>query len=373
MSYNDNKTTTTTTNDSGSAIANGINLEKILADVKECNYNLVNSITATEAIQKEKEALEKELSTTSTIRDEKRIKKLQYNISLQTETLMKTLMKLDSLSITGHIKHSHKIKKEVKKERQLQQQFEDDLDLNTSGDSRNRSESNSTTNTTSSNFSDSDSSDSDSSESNDGSESDSEEYIPKFSPHKLRKYRKQLVNRIMRLIDYLDVLSNETKELKKKYEESIINNTAAYNNNDSNENISFNNNNKNNNNNNNEFSKRSHNNSHYGHQQIPHHQHKGERKQPTVGQNRNSNNNAQQQRNRFTDRFAHQRQSSYDNDSPFEFKEFSNHINNDELYPFGEEEENNFDMDNFESPSSTLNRYRSNSGRDNLPRMFRRF
>ncbi|KAN0055340.1 hypothetical protein ACTA71_008451 [Dictyostelium dimigraforme] len=365
MSYNENKTTTTTTNDSGSAIANGINLEKILEEVKECNYNLVNSITATEAIQKEKEALENELSTKGTIVDEKRIKKLQYNIALQTETLMKTLMKLDSLSITGHIKHSHKIKKEVKKEKQLQQQFEDDLDLNTSGDSRSRSESNSTTNTSSSNFSDSDSSNS-SSDSSDSGESDSEDYIPKFSPHKLRKYRKQLVNRIMRLIDYLDVISNETKQLKKKYEESKINNTAAYNINSSNDNIESNN-----NNNNNEFSRRAQNNQQHHHNIL--HQHKGERKQPTIGQNRNSNNSPQQQRNRLSDRFAHQRQSSYDYDSPFEFKEFNNHLNNDELYPFGEEEENNFDMDNFESPSSTLNRYRSNSGRDNLPRMFRRF
>ncbi|KAN0028898.1 hypothetical protein ACTFIV_010766 [Dictyostelium citrinum] len=370
MSYSNNKTTTTTTNDSGSAIANGINLEKILAEVKECNYNLVNSITATEAIQKEKEALENELSTKGIIGDEKRIKKLQYNIALQTETLMKTLMKLDSLSITGHIKHSHKIKKEVKKEKQLQQQFDDDLDLNTSGDSRSRSESNSTTNTSSSNFSDSSDSSDSSSDGSDSSESDTEEYIPKFSPHKLRKYRKQLVNRIMRLIDYLDVISNETRELKKKFEESKINNTAAYNINSSNESIDSNN---NNNNHNNEFSRRSH--GQHVHNHIPHHQHKGERKHPTIGQNRNSNNTPQQQpqRNRFSDRFAHQRQSSYDYDSPFEFREFNNHLNNDELYPFGEEEENNFDMDNFESPSSALNRYRSNSGRDNLPRMFRRF
>ncbi|EGC28385.1 hypothetical protein DICPUDRAFT_44318 [Dictyostelium purpureum] len=370
MSYNNRKTTTTTTtanlnnsiSSDGSATANAQNLEKILEKIKECNYTLVNSITATEAIQKEKDALKEQLEKYGKIKDEKRIKKLQYNISLQTETLMKALFELDSLTIQGHIKHSHKIKKERKKEKKQQRQFEEDDDDLFDDSGRSRSGSNSTSNTSSSNFSESES-DSGSSGSS-SSETDSDEYLPKFGPHKLRKYRKQIVNRVMRLIEYLDTLSTETKEIKSKNDQVASKDQQTPDINDT--------------------EKPRLNAQSKSYQPQSFYQHKHQKKddvpmsqnKPTIGSNRsNSYNNLHSQQQQPQQPYRHynnnhSRQPSFEFDSPFEFKDFQ--IPDDNLHPFGEEEENNFDMDNFESPSSTLNRYRSNSNREGYNnRLFR--
>ncbi|KAF2075582.1 hypothetical protein CYY_003125 [Polysphondylium violaceum] len=189
---------------SSSGSASATELDNILNTMKECNYTLVNSITAVEEIQREKDLIE-QLLAQGKFNDEKRLKKLQYSISYESETLMKTLMKLDGLQIVGHIKHSHRIKKERKKERAREREREIEMMGNLEGvdDDDNNSRSSSTGTSSSS-----------------GSSSGSDdESLPKFGPHRLRKYRKRLVNRIIRLIDYLDALSKEAKALVKKFEE----------------------------------------------------------------------------------------------------------------------------------------------------------
>ncbi|KYQ99763.1 hypothetical protein DLAC_03708 [Tieghemostelium lacteum] len=177
-------------------------LDKILSIIKECNYTLVNSITNTEEIQKEKEEVE-DLVNNQVFNDEKRLKKLQYNVSFETENLMKTLMKLDSLIIVGHIKHSHKLKKERRKQKKT--------DFTYNNETEDISSNSSYTSNTSS-FS---------SASSGSSGSSGEDVSPKFGPHKLRKYKKRLVNRIIRLVDYLDTLSADIKEIKLKYEKQV--------------------------------------------------------------------------------------------------------------------------------------------------------
>jgi len=356
-----NKPTTTTTTNSSSVGGGGLSssansssssasaseLDNILNTLKECNYTLVNSITAVEEVQREKDLIDQQLSK-GTFNDEKRLKKLQYSISYESETLMKTLMKLDGLQIVGHIKHSHRIKRERKKDRARER--EKDMMGHFEGvddeDSHSRSSSTGTSSSSSS-----------------GSSSGSDdESLPKFGPHRLRKYRKRLVNRIIRLIDYLDTLSKEAKELRNKFESRQTTTTTtttstSHNNHESEK-------------------KKQQQSFQPPKQQKPKINQQQQQQSPSKnrsGSFSNDNSNYYQQN--------HQERPRSNSYNPFEFQDFGNldnfinqpdqdYYDDDNIY-----NEHAMESPFFESPSQKLHKYRSNNPRQthsHLPNFFRR-
>ncbi|EFA75636.1 PhoPQ-activated pathogenicity-related protein [Heterostelium album PN500] len=210
-----------------------------LAIIKDCNYRLVNSITGAESIQKEKDSINVNEPVKGYDHLLRKISRLQYYISIESEDLINSIERLESLEIHGHIKHR-------RKERRLKKRTESLAALSAaaahckdapSTQQHDVAATSRTTTTTQHEHQhesahglkvsnepkthhhlepeDLDATVQDSSESSDSSSdsSESDEEI-KFGPRKLRKFRKLLLGKIECLINYLDKMSKELSEMK---------------------------------------------------------------------------------------------------------------------------------------------------------------